>query len=287
MIKDAQLIIDQDFIEKRPLSNSSLKEFRRSPKHYIEYIKTPFIDTDATILGKAIECLVLEKEKYKEKFVIADKPDLRSLAAKEAWNTILIEADINKKTVISTEKNEIALICAENLLTHPDAKLYIENRKKIQIKLNWRNKETNLPCLGFADFESIIDEQEFVCDIKAFYDADPDRFSYFIKERQMYLQAGMYLDAYHKIWYRFPDFIFILVETQPPYNVTVEYCDNKFVEIAKEEFFGTLKAFRYCMNNNQFHMGYEFRLFGTKDYFRAEIPKYYSPKFADFQTDEL
>ncbi len=278
------MIIDQNFIEKRPLSYSSLKEFRKSPKHYIQYLTKPFEQTDDMIIGQAIECKILEPEKFDNKFVFEDKPDLRSTKNKEYWNGLIEQAKQNNQLILPSAKSEVIDSCVESLLNHEHAKLFIDGKTDVQIKLNWRNTQTNLPLIGYADFESIVDGQKFIIDLKCFYNGDPDKFAFFVNDRQMYLQAGMYANAYHKKFYQFPDFIFMLVETQPPYNVTLQYCDNKFMEIANEELIGTLKAFRKCMDENLFHMGYEFRLFGTKNYFRADIPKYYSPKFSDFDN---
>lgn len=284
----SDLIINQEFIENRPLSYSSLKEFRLSPKHYIHYLTKVRTVTPAMILGSAAECLILEPELFDKKYLVHGKIDRRTTKGKEAYLALLDQAKVSKKTLITEEIVNEAKICSKSVLEHPEAKLYLDNiaiyknKKVIQKKLKWTDKATNLPLIGYVDFESNVDGQEFIVDLKVFNNSDPDKFTWMIKDRQMYLQAGMYLMGYHKTMYRFPDFIFIVVESVEPYNTTIIYCDNKFNEVAKDELEGTLKAFRYCMDNNQFDKGYDFRLFGTRSYFRAEIPKFYYPKFSNY-----
>ena len=116
-------------------------------------------------------------------------------------------------------------------------------------------------------------------------DGDPADFGRLAYFRDMVVQCGAYLDGYHKMKYKFPYFIFIVVEPQEPFNVAVNFVDNKTANYCREEWAGTLKAFRYCLDNEQFDKGYEFRLFDNMDYFSMDLPGYAKPLFANFSTE--
>ena len=232
------MIIDQNFVEKRPLSKSSLKAFRKSPRHYLAYLDKKFAATPAMILGSVVDTLTLEPDKFDKRFMVFQKATGKgSMAA----------------------NNEMKMKAAE---------------KKITL-ISWRNKSTNLPLIGYQDFEAHVWETDFVIDLKTATSADPMEFNRSASKFEYDLDVGAYLDAHHKIWYRFPSFIFLVVETSEPFNVSVIFVDDTTAGEAKDEFYGTLKAFRYCMNNYpDFNVGYEFRLMGTKGYFNLELPKW-------------
>ena len=98
-------------IEINPLSKSSLVNFYTSPRKYIEYIYGEKEDKEAWILGRAVECLLLEcqydpetkiwtKEVFDKKYVIAEKPDCRNKDNKAMWEGLLNDAKKNKQTLI-------------------------------------------------------------------------------------------------------------------------------------------------------------------------------------------
>ena len=271
--------VDQNFIENRPLSYSSLKAFAKSPKHYIEYLNKPYEPTEALILGQLIDCLVLTPKLYENKFMVYQKPNLRTNAGKAEMESITEQARKEKLTLITQDQYTKAEICKQSLMDLDESRELIEKKTKVQTKLEWRDKTNNLPIVGYADMESKAWEGDWIVDLKSTKSADPDDFVRDAVKFGYQIQCGGYLDGFYKKFFRFPGFIFLAVETSEPYNVSVNICDNKYVEKAKEEWYGLLKAFRFCLDNDYFDKGYEFRLFGTKDYFNMTIPGYYKPSY--------
>lgn len=269
--------VDQAFIEKRPLSYSSMKAFSNSPKHYIEYLNNPFVPTDATILGNLIDCLVLTPEDFEKKYWVFESSykDFKTKAAREERDQEIAMARELNKTVVTTEQLTIAKTCKTALMDHEQSRILIEHRTKVQNKLSWRDRKRDLPIVGYLDFESNAWDTEFLVDLKSSRSADPNDFTRYAAQLKYQIQCGGYLEGYYNQYYRWPNFIFLAVETSEPFNVSVNFCDDKYVEAAKAEWNGLLQAFRYCMDNDHFDLGYEFRLFGTNEYFNMTIPKYY------------
>jgi len=280
------ITVDQAFIENRPLSVSSLKAFGKSPKHYIQYLNKPWEPKDAFILGSLIDCLVLTPEDLEKKFIVYEKFAKRSNADKEKWAGMLADAQENKQTLVTKEMMVIAKTCRTALMDNEQARTLIEHKKNVQRKLLWRDKSRDLPIVSYVDFESTAWDTDFIVDLKSSKSADPKDFVRDAVNYGYQIQTGGYLEGYKNIEFRFPQFIFLVVETDEPFNVSINFCDTRYVDAAVKEWNGLLQAFRYCLDNKHFDMGYDFRLFGLKEYFNMEIPKYYKPNYPEGFGDE-
>jgi hypothetical protein len=170
-------------------------------------------------------------------------------------------------------------------MDYDQSRQLIEGRIKVQRKLKWNDKATGLPIIGYIDFDTNAWESLFVVDIKTTVNADPDEFMKQANKLEYFLQFGCYAEGYPRCQFKFPNFAFLAIETDEPYNVSVNFCDAKYLDQAKDEFRSTVKAFDYCMKNNLFHQGYEFRLMGTVPYFSMQFPSWHKTKF-QFLNDE-
>lgn len=285
-IMTARPEINQEFVEKRPLSPSSLKAFRKSPKHYLQYVFEPRYASDAMKLGSLVDILALTPELFDKKYMVGTKPDLRSNKGKEDWAKMLVQANALKKTIVDQSDYDKAKKMVESLMSVDMSRQLLEGKQHVQRKLEWRNKKNNLPLLGYIDFDAKVWGEKFIVDLKTAASAEPDKFARDAAGFDYELQVGGYLDAYHKKYFQFPNFIFLVVESVEPFNVSVNFCDSKYIERAKDEWQGTLTAFRYCMDNHKFNTGYEFRLMNTNNYFSIEIPKYKKKLFTGYEEKD-
>lgn len=282
--KGEERTVDQSLLEDRPFSPSAAKEFRKSPKHFVNYLTQPRKLTKALLMGQLVDTLALTPQYFDKKFSVFEKAT--GTGSRKINNEAYQKARDKGVILVTPEEYETALKSVEALNAHPMAKQLLDARTKTQVKLEWRDKENDIPCKGFVDFETEIWEERFIVDLKAMSDGDPDVFQKSAYNYGYDVQAGAYLDGYHKRFYKFPYFIFLVVETQEPFNVTVNFVDTKQAERCKSEWKGTLKALRYCIDNKQFDKGYDFRLFDGMDYFSFRLPGYAKDKFSNFNTEE-
>lgn len=266
-------------VNERPLSYSSLKEFRKSPRHFIKYLTEPYERTEAMILGSVVDCLTLEPEKFDKRFLVWEKFDRRSNDAKQKYSELLTSAQENKQTLVTMETVEQAKRCVSALMDNEQSRILIEGRRKVQVRLKWTDRDSRLPMIGYVDFDTEAWGQGFIVDLKTATSADPDEFNRAAGKLDYQLQTGTYLSGYPRCFFKFPLMVFLVVETDDPFNVSVMFCDPKYTEASMNEFHGTLNAFRYCLDNQLFHQGYEFRLMGTQNYHLMNLPKYLKPKF--------
>lgn len=266
------MIIDNTFLANRPLSYSSLKEFRKSPMHYIARLTKPFVQTPAMLLGSVVDMLALTPEKFEDKMAVSPKFDKRTKQGKADFEAFEIQHQ--GKLILNEETHEIAKAIVNAMKSHPVASLLLENKIRAQIRMEWKDTATKLPLIGYADLETQIDGEIFLVDLKTTRSADPNKFEKDFYNLEYYLQAAMYLDAYHKAKFRFPKFLILAVESTEPYGVSVHMVDNAAIDFGKDEFYGTMVAFKYAMDNNLFHQSYEFRLFDTIKYHTLGLPGY-------------
>jgi len=263
------MLISRDFIEKRPLSYSSLKQFRKSPAHYIYYLqvrkKTPAMD-----LGSVVDCLVLEPEQFNSRFIVLEKPNLRKKENKEAWENKLIEASKKGLTVIDTDTYITAQICQQSIYDNAEAMRYINAKTAVQNTIYWRDPKTGLKNVSKIDLEAVMGNEHFIVDLKTTNNGEPEQFIKQAAQLDYELQAGGYTLAYRYKRFLFPYFLFLTVETQPPFNVTLMFCDDKYIERAQDEYKGTLLAFNNCIEQNSFKMGYDF--YFANEYKTMRIP---------------
>lgn len=277
--------ITPDFLENRPLSYSSLKEFAKSPKNYIMYLlhKTP--PTPSQLEGKYLDTLLLEPHMVEKRFIVYDKFDRRSNAAKEAWDQLETRAQKENKILVTSETVRGAKMAVEAIMDNADAKNVIENIKKVQTRLKWTDKQTGLPLIGYSDFETTFFGLDCVFDLKKTQSADPDDFHRDIFKYGYHLQAACYKEGYWKTQYRFPEFFNLAVETNAPYNVSINYYEPKLMQESQDEFRGILLAFKKCMDEGRFTEGYEFRRMDMATYFAINKPGYYKTKFKGFEHE--
>lgn len=260
-------------LQKRPLSASSLKAFggeQGSPKKYLEYLQKPFADTEAFILGRATELLIYaaiapEQFKFTDDFEVYQKFEKRSNAAKEKWAGMIEKAQTNNITLIDEIAFKEANILADTALQTHETRYYLDRiatdkdgRKIIQKKIFWTDKKTGLPINGYIDFLVDIEGHLIIVDIKTDKDGTPNKFIRNASNNDYIIQVGAYLTGYHKAYYLFPDFMFLVIGKQLPYDAIMMHCDPEYCDRAKKEFDHILTSFRHCMDTHQFNKGYAF-----------------------------
>lgn len=237
------------------------------------------MDKEQFTIGKACEGLLLEPEKFQSKFKIYEPFRKQSNKAKDQWRDMQTEAKEQKMELLTTDNFKLATMMAESALANDRVRFWIEKRRNVQRRISFTDRKTKLPVHGFIDFDVDINEKITILDIKTDYDGEPQKWFRHAADLDYKMQVGGYTIGYYRNYYQFAEFKFIVIEKSSPYNAYVVNCDNRYIKQAQEEFKNTLLAFKYCMDNEQFDMGYDFWLFDNMDYFTMEEPRYKRSKF--------
>ncbi len=256
--KKVELIIDDEFLKTRPLSKTSLIKFKRSPAHYIHYLTAPKEKTEALMLGSVVDCLTLTPNIFEKRFMLLPEINMRTNDGKAEYAKLLSEAD--GKELISPKLLAQATNMRDALLTNKKSAEYlVDIAIYAQRKLNWLDTESNLPMTGYTDFDA-DDPVDMLGELKTAANADIDEFSRDAYKFDYHIQAALYLEAFRKKLYRFPKFVFIVVEKEAPYGVSVfDKISPSFFKLGAQEVAKLRQQFRHCMKNDLFKSSYEYK----------------------------
>lgn len=231
-------------LQERPLSYSSLKEFAKSPRHYLDYLNRKKETTPAMLFGSMVHCLLLEPEKFHNDFAVMGSVDRRTKDGKEAYAKFVEEA-VGKDVVMENDYND-AKALADNVLSNPKLKQYIDNCH--QREHEFRVGMWGLPIRGF--FDGVADD--YILEIKTTQDATPDTLIKDFYNRQYHLQAGIYnLVSSKPIKY-------LIIETKAPYDSYIANASTEYIEKGQKLLSSVLDKFDKCMNENAWNKGYEY-----------------------------
>lgn len=261
--------------ENSPLSYSSLKEFVKSPRHFVYYKEQPRKPpTDAMLLGTCVDILLLTPEDFAGKIMPVHNINRRTTDGKNEHAAMVSLAQAQKMTLVSNDIINQATEIVAYVKTNSKAMEMVNARKGAQVKLFWTDKKYQLSVVGYVDLETAYKGKHCIVDIKTAASADPEEFSRQAGKLMYDLQMGAYLEGYRRTRYMFPDWYWMIIETTEPYAVEIIKAEAKEMEAARAFFQDTLKAFKICQEHECWEMGYEFRHYISQLDHTFSIPGY-------------
>ena len=266
-----------DYYQIKAVSNSSLKYFKRSPMHYKYFLEHPEPSSPAQVFGNLVHTLILEPDKFSEKYFSLDesqRPFPEQTFAKKENKEWLIEqkAKLGTRLMVSADDLVIASEMKEAVFQDPVALEILKAKGNIFEKENFW-KEEGLNCKSKYD----IWNNEFIADIKTAQNADPKEFIKTIPWYDYHRQGGMYIAGDKQ---GFPDynnqkpFFFIAIEKTAPYGVSVIKLSKEFIEEGILEYKMLLKQLKQCINLDNWP-GYSYKsLFDEDGIFIAQKPQW-------------
>ncbi|WP_313266542.1 PD-(D/E)XK nuclease-like domain-containing protein [Sphingobacterium sp.] len=246
-VKESYVAAMQEKFEKGELylSYSSLSNFRKSPRHFIDYKINGNDDTDSILLGKVLHCLVLEPDTFKDTYCVAPDCDRRTKEGKAVYAEFLETA--KDKTLISNNIYTSAVEMAISVLSNEQSKELLDNVMFKERKIDW--ERYGFKFLSYLDGEG----EDYVFDLKSMPDADPKKVQREILNRCLWLQGGMYLEALQKD----KDYYIIAVDKKG--NVSVHLLMSSLIDYGKSEFKRLCGDFEDCLSTNSWLKSYEYR----------------------------
>lgn len=262
-----------EFNPNKSLTYSSLKNFKKSPLNWVNYIRSPFVETDAMLLGKLLDVMVFTPDTVQEKYFKVDDTDIisqiggakpRGTTKYADWKKTLP----NDKKLIPLDTWTQAEQMAKAIMGNQDARAKLDLVTNVHSKFYWDDEETGLLCSVELDG----DGENIIVELKSDKDATPDSFQRSAFSYDYPLQAAFCLEGIKAKKFQFPEFYYIVVEPNPPFNVAVYKADEDYISYGLWDMKKTLKDFRFCAEQNLFHQSYEFRQ--TLGYNTLSIPSW-------------
>ncbi len=242
-------IKDKDYRGATGLSQSSIKDFIKSPAHYLVATEQTSEPTPAMQLGTAFHAVMLQ-DKPREHYAVKIKMDGRTKDGK-AYNE-QFALDNAGKAVINTEDEETLFKMRESILAHPLASKLAKGLTHKEFAV-FGSIETNE---GYVRLKGLIDgyseTEGYILDYKTCEDASPLGFIKAIRDRRYDIQSVQYPWLLNNAKMKVKDFYFVCVEKVPPYAVGVYRIDlDNLIETGKK-WAWAINDFCECQNTGKF-----------------------------------
>ena len=178
--------------------------------------------------------------------VPVDVPDWKKVAAREKRDRI---RSLGQVPLLIHEWHE-AKAMADAIRKDPlGAKLLEAGRAEQSIY--WRDEETGARLRARPDWMTSLNGRPVFVDVKTSATANPDEFAKSAARYGYHVQAPWYQAGGEAVLGARPLFLFLVVEKEPPYLVSVHELDQTAVEIGQELMRMAINTFAACTASNE------------------------------------
>jgi|10_taG_2_1085330.scaffolds.fasta_scaffold87415_1 hypothetical protein len=263
-------ITEENYYEdKTHISNSMLKQLKKSPEHFDAYMKglTPPMRSAALDFGSAYDEFILTPDLYKANYIVMKEKINRNSNAYKDW---LLENDIfHYAKNPGGNKKELSLADYEKLNRMRDAlkakkriweMLEVGEKQKI---LTWEDNTFHVKCKGKLD--NYIPGHAIV-DLKTAQDCSPYGFERAVKYLWDYdQQAACYIEGVHADLLdegKYIEFWWVVQEKEAPYIPALYEATVETLEKGAEKYFALLEQYYKLFVENKYDSKNSF-IYGT------------------------
>lgn len=288
---DFQILMVKLKAKEIHLSFSSLKQFARSPEHFVRYKLQKFIPTPAMVFGSLVDCLLFEEEKFNNRFFLGKTiptSENQKLFCNYIFNDInekkikfkkgeeiKIDSEIIESAFLGAYKKGNAFDVYSKLATYIEATLSGKNMvtqndfdtaTKMKEKL-FKNKAGARLVNSISEVQKKIEFEylgwkiigyidavgdDLICDLKT-TDAEPKKVERFIFQNKTYVQLAIYnYGLENKRKY------FKVLALDKNMNISIQQLSNDYILYGLKEFKNWIKDFNRCIMLNKFSYNYDF-----------------------------
>lgn len=226
------------------LNYSSIPYLLQSPAHYIAMLEGPRAQTKEMSFGSAFHSYVLEPESFANQFVVKNI-DARTTKGKME---LAIHEEARLK-VISEEDFERVKRMNQRIKSHSVANKLLQNGKAEQTMM-FKLKASNgndVQCKAKLDYSL----DKLIIDLKSTKRADETNFSKSIENYNYHIQGAFYKHGLETLSGLDTDFIFIAVESEPPYSVSVIKLSDDHYAIGYKKVYQAVDIYEKAMRENK------------------------------------
>lgn len=243
-------IENDDYFESEGVSNSDLKEFSVTPKHYKDY--RYFRDekeTAAQKFGKLAHIAILEPERYLSSFYV--KPVGMRFSTKDGKEWQACHSD--RMIITKTEAKQIARMQESVLSKSSLVSIIYSEGALYEAAIYANDSKTGLLKRGKCDMiTKDASGQVWIVDLKTSrHRVGYKDYQKTISDLDYHRQAAFYIDLVRDLGlHDNPRFIWIAAEKAWPHGSAPYECDADSLALGKEENNRYLKHFKYCQDSN-------------------------------------
>ena len=255
------------------IGSSDLRQILRSPRHYLQAKdeaskrraqSEPGPDAEAQeaaesakdavkagrsqILGSAVHAAILEPEKFDDMFWVRPTDiNRRTKVGKAEWAS-LVERNRGKTEIDQKTLNE-ALAIAESVTKHSVASKYLADLHDAEV--SFYVKDDVVKDVLRKVRPDILTAENVILDLKTTRDARAEDFVRSVVRYGYDVQAAYYVDTLSLCEVEPSDFIFLVVETSPPYEVAMYRPNHEFFDRGRRLYREAMVTFDICQKTNR------------------------------------
>jgi exodeoxyribonuclease VIII len=196
-------------------------------------------------LGTLTHTAVLEPDRFSSEVIARPEGiDRRTSAGKAAWAAFELEAE--GREIITNEEGAKLAAIRDAVRSHPAAAKALAGSPVIEQSIFW--DADGIACRCRPD---CVTEKGVIVDLKTTREASPEGFAKSIAQYRYHVQAAFYSDGYRAAFGEAPrGFVFIAVETEPPYLVAVYVTSETMTQRGRIDYQTDLDTFRRCQDTD-------------------------------------
>lgn len=230
------------------VSKSGLDKIHRSIADYQYAQENPWEPSTSMIVGSALHDLVLQPGLFPTKFALYGETSRRYGKTYDAWC-----AAHPGVTALSASEMEAVLGMAEKVAAHPIASEVLSDGEP-EVSLFWTDVETGVECRCRPDW---LRSDTVGVDLKTARGADFRGFQRSVAQYRYHVQAAFYSDGIAEVLDQsLEHFLFVVVESDAPYNVAVYELDAEAIEQGRRAYKEDLLKYRDWKTGAETWTGY-------------------------------
>lgn len=222
------------------ISKSGLDRIAKSPAHYRAWLTQPHKPSKAMQIGTALHALVLEG------IAPTVRPDFSgkgSVAARAEWDAAHAGA-----LILDADDAADVHAMAASIAVHPVAGVVFRRADgRAEQSIKWRCAETGAICKSRLDW--IIPGA--IVDLKTTADASPAAFARSVASYRYHVQDAFYSQAAASAGISAEHFVFVCVESSPPYSVALYQLDDAARAEGRRLYLRDLETYMRCMERDE------------------------------------
>lgn len=222
------------------ISKSGLDRIAKSPAHYRAWLTQLHRPSRAMQIGTALHALVLEG------IAPTVRPDFSgkgSVAARAEW-----DAAHEGVTILSEDDAAQVHSMAASIAMHPVAGPALRRADGIaEASILWTCPDTGAECKSRLDWLL----PGIVLDLKTTADARPDAFARSVASYRYHVQDAFYSQAAASAGLSAEHFVFVCVESSPPYSVALYQLDDAARSEGRRLYLRDLETYMRCMERDE------------------------------------
>lgn len=195
------------------------------------------VETLPMIFGRAYHVAMLEPNEFNDKVKVFDSATRTTKGYKE-----FKEKNSDAPTIILQKEYDRIMRMQDVLFSHSEVRDLLQSQGEREIANAWQDDDTGVFCKGKADYRN----GNVLVDLKTTGDGSFYGFSNSCKKYGYDRQSAFYMDGFNC-----DEFVFITQEKERPYNVSIFYAGDDFLNRGRDEYKYLLDTYRRFFIDNE------------------------------------